>query len=338
MTTGAGLEGDGTVGLGVPVTPTDASDDPSVETVASAGDPPPAEQKPVALVVDSTASLPVELAEESGVIVVPLHVVVDDEQFVEGVDITAQEVTDALRRRAPVTTSRPSPDAFARAYATAAERGAGSIVSVHPSAELSGTIGSARLAAGRAELPVHLVDSRAVGMAVGLAAARAARAGRHGGNAHDVVDVVRRECGASSTIFYVDSLDHLRRGGRIGAGAAFLSARLSIKPVLDLRKGAIVPVEKVRTATKALARIEDIVTERVAAVPAWASGTEIVVEHVDAADRAESLARRLEERLPQVGSVSVVDLAAVVAVHGGPGTIGVAVCPHGPGHGAPRAH
>ena len=91
-------------------------------------------------------------------------------------------------------------------------------------------------------------------------------------------------------------------------------------------------------AAKALARIEEIVGARVAALPAWATGTELVVQHVDAADRAHELAGRLQERLPQVGSVSVVDLAAVVAVHGGPGTIGVAVCPHGPGHGAPRAH
>ncbi|KGM13141.1 hypothetical protein N869_16045, partial [Cellulomonas bogoriensis 69B4 = DSM 16987] len=129
----------------------------------------------VAVVTDSTASMPAVLVEAADVVVVPLQVIVDGTPHQEGVDLSPAQLVSALRRGATVTTSQPGPETFARAYARVAARGAREIVSVHISADLSGTVTSAELAAQTAGVPVHVVDSRTVGMGLGLAVAAAAQ-------------------------------------------------------------------------------------------------------------------------------------------------------------------
>ncbi|HWJ84824.1 MAG TPA: DegV family protein, partial [Cellulomonas sp.] len=129
----------------------------------------------VAIVTDSTASLPEGAAERWGIGVVPLDVVVDGVRFAEGVDLSPAELLVALDRGARVSTSQPAPAAFAAAYERAAASGAHEVVSVHLSGELSGTVQAARLAAADASVPVRVVDSRAVGMALGFAVLEAAR-------------------------------------------------------------------------------------------------------------------------------------------------------------------
>ena len=121
----------------------------------------------VALVTDSTAYLSPAVVDVQGITVVPLHVIIAGQEHSEGVDVTADEVAAALRSFAPVSTSRPSPSAFLRAYEAAAAAGAEAIVSVHISADMSSTIDSARLAAEQSPVPVTVVDSRSMGMAMG---------------------------------------------------------------------------------------------------------------------------------------------------------------------------
>jgi DegV family protein with EDD domain len=278
----------------------------------------------VAIVTDSTAYLPQSVVDAHGIHVVPLHVVIAGTEFSEGVDVSTDEVAAALRAFKPVSTSRPSPQAFLDVYEKAAADGADAIVSVHISADMSSTIESAHLAGGHAPVPVHVVDSRSLGMAMGYAVVSAAELAASGASAEDVAAQASSRAQAATVVFYVDTLEHLRRGGRIGAASALLGSALAIKPILGLSDGSIEPLEKVRTSTRALARLEEIAAEACAAAP---DGVDVAVHHLDSAARADTLAGRLAERLGESAVVSVVELGAVVGAHVGPGTIAVAVSP-----------
>lgn len=275
----------------------------------------------VAVVTDSTAYLPTDLVASHGITVVPVQVVVDGTAYDEGTEITPTEVAAALRRWGVVTTSRPSPERFARAYADAAAAGATGVVSVHLSGDMSGTVDSATLAARDAPIPVEVVDSRSVAMAMGFGVLDAARAAEAGAAVHEVAEVARSRIGGGSALFYVDTLDFLRRGGRIGAAQALLGQALAVKPILELVDGRVAPLEKVRTSSRALARLEEIVVERADGRPC-----DIAVHHLDAADRASTLAAKLHARLED-SVVLVSEVGAVVGAHVGPGMVAVAVSP-----------
>ncbi|MFD9592918.1 DegV family protein [Kitasatospora sp. NPDC059973] len=276
----------------------------------------------LALVTDSTAYLPQQAVDRHEIAVVPLSVAVGDTVLAEGVEISPKDVAEALRGKQRVTTSRPSPDAFAAAYRAAAEAGAKGIVSVHISAELSGTAEAARLAAAEAPVPVRVVDSRLVGMALGygvLAAAEAIEAGRE---LDEVVAAVAARTAVTSGFFYVDTLEHLRRGGRIGAARALLGSALAVKPLLHLDGGRIEPLEKVRTASRAIARLEEIAVEQ-----AGEREVDIAVHHLAAEERAEPLAERLRGRIPGLRDLYVGEVGAVIGAHVGPGLLAVVVSP-----------
>ncbi|MEV6212116.1 DegV family protein [Kitasatospora sp. NPDC051914] len=276
----------------------------------------------LALVTDSTAYLPQDAVDRHRIEVVPLSVVVGDEVLTEGVEISPKDVAEALRAKRRVTTSRPNPETFAAAYRAAAEAGATGIVSVHISSELSGTYDAAKLAAAQAEIPVEVVDSRLVGMALGhcvLTAAQAAEAGL--GPAEAAAEAARRSV-LTRGFFYVDTLEHLRRGGRIGAARALLGSALAVKPLLHLSGGRIEPLEKVRTASRAIARLEEIAVEC-----AGDDEVDIAVHHLAAEDRAEPLAERLRERVPGLRNLYVGEVGAVIGAHVGPGLLAVVVSP-----------
>jgi len=275
----------------------------------------------VAVVTDSTAYLPADLVASNGIRVVPVQVVVDGTAYDEGTEITPAEVAAALRRWGVVSTSRPSPERFARAYAEAAEAGAEAVVSVHLSGDMSGTVDSATLAARDAPIPVEVVDSRSVAMAMGFGVLEGVRAAVAGASQAEVADAVRARVGAGSALFYVDTLDYLRRGGRIGAAQAMLGQALAVKPILELVDGRVAPLEKVRTSSRALARLEEIVVERAAGRPC-----DIAVHHLDAAERANGLAAKIHARLDDP-VVLVSEVGAVVGAHVGPGMVAVAVSP-----------
>lgn len=193
---------------------------------------------------------------------------------------------------------------------------------MHISAELSGTAEAARLAAAEAPVPVRVVDSRLVGMALGygvLAAAEAIEAGRE---LDEVVAAVTARTAVTSGFFYVDTLEHLRRGGRIGAARALLGSALAVKPLLHLDGGRIEPLEKVRTASRAIARLEEIAVEQ-----AGERVVDIAVHHLAAEERAEPLAERLRGRIPGLCDLYVSEVGAVIGAHVGPGLLAVVVSP-----------
>ncbi|MEU9048139.1 MULTISPECIES: DegV family protein [unclassified Kitasatospora] len=276
----------------------------------------------LALVTDSTAYLPQEALDRHGITVVPLSVAVGDSVLSEGVEISPKDVAEALHGKQRVTTSRPNPETFAAAYRAAAEAGAKGIVSVHISAELSGTVEAARLAAAEAPVPVRVVDSRLVGMALGYGVLAAAEAIAAGQGLAGAAEAAGRRAAETNGFFYVDTLEHLRRGGRIGAARALLGSALAVKPLLHLDGGRIEPLEKVRTASRAIARLEEIAVER-----SGEREVDITVHHLAAEDRAEPLAERLRARVPGLRELYVGEVGAVIGAHVGPGLLAVVVAP-----------
>ncbi|MEE1739192.1 DegV family protein [Streptomyces sp. BE147] len=276
----------------------------------------------VAIVTDSTAHLPRQTMERHGITSVPLTVVLGDQALEEGTEISARSLALALQKRHSVTTSRPSPEVFAAAYRAAAEAGATAIVSLHLSAELSGTYDAALLAAKDAPVPVRVVDTGMVAMALGFCALAAAETADAGGSLDEAVAAAEKRAEGTSAYFYVDTLDYLRRGGRIGAAQALLGSALAVKPILQLDDGRIELLEKVRTASKAIARLEEIVAER-----AGVGSVDIAVHHLSAPDRAEALAERLRERIPGLVDLHVSEVGAVIGAHTGPGLLGVVISP-----------
>ena len=277
---------------------------------------------PVALVTDSTAYLPDEAVARHGIDVVPLSVVLGDQVLDEGIEVSPGDVAEALRRKVQVTTSRPNPEAFAAAYRSAAGRGADGVVSLHLSAELSGTYEAAVLAAEAAEIPVRVVDTRMVAMALGYCVLTAAEVAGNGGGVDEVASAAEKRAGATTGFFYVDTLEYLRRGGRIGAARAMLGSALAVKPLLHLSGGRIEPLEKVRTSSRAIARLEEIAIQQ-----AGAGEVDLAVHHLAAEAGARQLAERLRERIPGLRELYVGEVGAVIGAHVGPGLLAVVVSP-----------
>lgn len=280
---------------------------------------------PVAVVTDSTAYLPDGLAERRGIRVVPIHVTVDGIPSLDGVDLGAMDLVAALGRRAAVRTAGPTPGELATAYRELLATGVDAVISVHLSRALSSTWEAARLAAEQVDADrIRVVDSRSAGMGLGFAALAAAAAAAEGATPTAVYEAAEGVADRTRTFFSVDTLEHLRRGGRIGSATALLGSALAVKPLLHVAEGRIVPLEKVRTATRARARLVELV-----AAAAGSDPVDIAVHHLGAAAGAAELVERLHERLPALGECLVSEVGAAIGAHCGPGTLGAVVLPGG---------
>ena len=276
---------------------------------------------PVAVITDSTAHLPEGFAERFAIKMVPLHVLIDGAAALDGIDVGPAALAEALAQRRIVTTSRPTPSEFAKAFREALDEGADAVVSVHLSSEISGTWESAVLAAQEVGPDrVRVVDSRATAMGLGFAALHAAQAAATGAMPAEVEDAAMAAARSSRTFFVVETLEHLRRGGRIGAATALLGTALAVKPLLHMDDGSIKPLEKVRTMHRAIARMVELAQRA-----ANDEVVEVAVHHLASPERAVELANRLEERLAVPGGCLVSELGAVIGAHTGPGVVGVVV-------------
>ena len=277
----------------------------------------------VAIVTDSTASLSPDDAARERITVVPLQVVIGANVYTEGQDVTSDMIAEALAGFVPVNTSRPTPDDFLAVYERLASEGATAIVSVHLSAKMSGTFDSAELASKQVSVPVTCVDSQQVGIATGFAAGRAARVRDSGGDALAVADAARVAGESSTTMLYVDTLEYLKRGGRVGSAAALIGSALAVKPLLTLRDGLVVPLERVRTTAKALSRLEALAVE---ACEACSDGFDIGVQHLANESTADAVAQRLATSLGRE-ALPVDEVGAAIGAHVGPGMVSVTVTP-----------
>jgi DegV family protein with EDD domain len=286
----------------------------------------------VAVVTDSTAYLPEGFADRQAVAVVPLHVLVDSDGGLDGVDFGPLELATALDEHRTVLTSRPTPAELADAYRKALDGGATAVVSVHLSRDLSGTWEAARLAAEEvaAEIGepgvIRVVDSRTTAMGLGFAALAAAEAAADGAAPAQVERIATDVASRTRTFFCLQTLEHLRRGGRIGPAAALVGSALAVKPLLHVAGGQIVPLEKVRTTSRAAARMVELT-----AAAAGDGPVGLAVHHLGAPERAAELATRLEERLPHSDGCLVSEVGAVIGAHTGMGVLGVVVLPGGLG-------
>ena len=278
-------------------------------------------QPSVAVIADSTCYLPSGWAADLRIAIVPVQVIVGGQAFDETEDAQAQRVAEALSEWHPVTTSRPSPMRFLQAYTQAAESGAREIVVATLSSSMSATYESAVLAAKEFELPVTVVDSRSIAMGLGFAAASGARAALAGADGGRVAAIIEERALASSVYFYVDTLEYLRRGGRVSAARAAVGQALQVKPLLQVVDGMVTRLEQVRTAGRALARLEDL-----AVTAAGDRRVDIAVQHLASPDRAAALAERLRARVPEAEVVEGV-VGGVVGAHVGPGMVAVVVAP-----------
>lgn len=276
---------------------------------------------PVAVVTDSTAYLPQSLVDQWGVRVAPVVVTIAGRSYEEGVEITPQQVAEALKEWQPVSTSRPTPTEFTSLYQAARDAGADAVVSIHLSAELSGTYESAVLAARTSDFPVEVLDSRSIGMGLGFAVLAAAQAAGAGQELSEVVGAAQRVIDGARVLFYVDTLEYLRRGGRIGAASAMFGTALRVKPLLQVLDGKVQPLEKARTSGKAIARLVDLAVERAAGAP-----VHVAVQHLDSPVRAQEVADALRVRL-DVEQVIIGEVGAVVGTHVGPGMVSVSLAP-----------
>jgi DegV family protein with EDD domain len=294
----------------------------------------------VAVVTDSTAYLPPGVAAQHGITVVPLHLTVDEADALDGVDFTADQLAAALtqsrhgRRRANITTSRCTPVELRTAYAAAMPHpsaSGGGVLAIHLSRHLSGTWEAARMAEEQlteeaSDGVVRVVDSHSAAMGLGFPVLAAARAAATGTDLRTAYAAAVDVAGRCRTVLCVDTLEYLRRGGRIGTAAALLGTALSMKPLLHVVDGRIQVLEKVRTSSRALARLGDIAVDTAGAQP-----TAIAVHHLGAPERAAQLVAELQRRIPLLTEVYVSQVGAVVGAHLGPGMVGVVVCPGGAG-------
>lgn len=274
----------------------------------------------VVVATDSSACLPRQLAEAWGVLVAPLQVIIDDEAFDEDRGIAPAAVVEALLAGRKVSTSQPGPSALSRVAQDAADAGATHLVFVSLSGAISGTAQAMEAVAASAPLPVTVVDTGTVALAAGLAAISAAAVARAGGSADDVAAEARRAADSSLCLFTVDTLEYLRRGGRVSDTMAALGDALGVKPVLGVIDGRVDQVERVRTSVRARSSVLDRIAAHapshahpVVGVMTLAGDDEITAEVRDL------LASRGDWPIVTAG------LSAVLAAHGGPGSLAVAV-------------
>lgn len=280
-----------------------------------------------AVVTDSASALPAEwvtaCAAKGLLTVIPMPVMVGEEIYGEGEDDITETIALALASGKAVKTSRPSPGQFEQAFLAAQRRGFEEVVCLQISGGLSGTADAARLAAGRVSIPVQVIDSGTVGMALGMGVQSAVEAAAAGMDAAAVGEAALGRLARAKVYFYVPSLEQLRRGGRIGAAASLLGTMFAIKPILAVEDGRIVPLEKVRSAAKAIARLEEIAAADAASRPAGFA--RLAVHHFGNPAEGEGLAARLAAALPGCPPAQISSLPAVLAAHAGLGVLAVIV-------------
>ncbi|MBF6133004.1 DegV family protein [Nocardia otitidiscaviarum] len=278
----------------------------------------------VVVVTDSSASLPADLVADLGVLTVPLHVLVDDRQFRDGVD-----EFDIDYGSSAVTTSAASPGELREAYERALDLSAGDgVVAVHLSRQLSGTWEAGRQAIRDMDAAdrVRLVDSLSAGLGTGLTVLAAARRARDGGSLDVVYDAAVAASVRGRAFIVVNRTEQLRRGGRLSSAAAFFGTELVTKPILQIVDGRIELREKARTRSKAITKLVAAAVDA-----AGEDGAAVAVQHLGAEEAATTVVEQLRELIPGIREMIVTEFGPTLGVHLGMGAVGALVVPGGCG-------
>lgn len=273
----------------------------------------------VAVVTDSTAGIPQELASQLDIRVAPQVLIWNGDTYLDQVDIQPEEYYIRLAKATTMpTTSQVTPKIFIEIFSQALEEGY-EILAVLISEKLSGTIASAQQA--KEFMPgakIEIVDSRSTSMALGFPVLEAARLARAGGSLAECLALVEEARQHTGIFLTVDTLEFLHRGGRIGGAARFLGTALNIKPILELRDGRIEAVERVRTRSKALNRVIELVEENVNTK----RPVRLATLHANAYNDACYLLEKTSAKLDPIETLTTA-VSPVVGTHAGPGTVGV---------------
>lgn len=273
----------------------------------------------VHIVVDSTSDIDKEHAQRYGITVVPLTVSFGDQDYLDGVTLGNAEFYQKLATSVDLPkTSTPSITQFEDAYTNAIKAGATGILSIHLSGALSGTLNTATLAAqtvrDKTKVPITLIDSRTVSAGFGYPAMLAAERAKSGASLDELAAYVQTLLDHGKSYFVLDTLDNLQKGGRIGKASAVFGMMLSIKPILGIRDGEVVSLERIRTRAKALNRIIDLVKEQPIQHLALAASDDAT---------AQEFAAMLHTFYP--GEIPYFKLGAVIGTHAGPRAVGLFV-------------
>ncbi len=276
------------------------------------------------IVTDSTCDLPRDAIQALGITVVPLSILFGDEELLDGVDIQAEQFFRRLERDPHMpTTAQPSPALFAHAYQRLIEEGATEILSIHLAQQLSGTLESARQGAQRlreetgTDVRIEFVDSATVSLGLGVGVMEAAKLARSGATL-DEARLLAQDMFRRTHIFVtLDTLEYLRRGGRMSRGQEWIGTLLKVKPILSIQHGEVLPVGRVRTRQRA---IEDVIARCADLRPV----EHLFVLHSTTPEEANYARDRLAA-LESEAPITIGRVTPVVGVHGGPGILGVGV-------------
>jgi DegV family protein with EDD domain len=271
----------------------------------------------VKIVTDSTSDLPKEIAEELGITVIPLNVHFDLDTFRDGVDIQPDQFYHRLLTTPSLPkTSAPAPGLFHECYERLLAEGE-DIVSIHISTKLSGTHEAAM--AGKRDLTdgskIEIIDSSFASMGTGLLAIAAAKAARDGATMDEVVKLVRDSIKTVFIAVALDTLEFLQKGGRVGKAQAWLGSLLSIKPMISLRDGEVVPLDRVRTRSKATARIYELLEQHLPA-------REMAVVYSTDREEADKVISHLRELYPEQ-SAYLARFGPVLGTYVGPNSLAI---------------
>jgi len=273
----------------------------------------------VKIVTDSVADLPPQVAKELGITVIPLNVRFGEEVYRDGIDLSAEQFYEKLRHSKilPVT-SVPSPATFAETYDKLAEE-TDETLAIIISSRLSGTYDVAVQSIGlmKRKCRVEVIDSQWATMAEGFIVMKAAQAAQAGAGLDEVIEVARSTIPRVDFLSVFDTLEYLRRGGRIGAAQAFLGSILKVNPIITLRKGVVEPAGRTRSRAKAIERLYDFAMS-------YSYIEEMAVEDTACPDEAEVLVQRLSAKFPKE-RVYRSKMTPVIGTHTGPGLLLVAI-------------
>jgi DegV family protein with EDD domain len=277
----------------------------------------------IAIVTDSTAYIPPEIMRGHEIHSVPLQVIWGSETFRDGIDILPEQFYARLAEsKVNPTTSQPSPAVFKEVYERLAKEGF-DVMSMHISSKLSGTMDSATQA--RAALPhlnIELHDSLSTSMCLGFQLLTVMRAAEQGASLRECKALAEQARENSGVLFLLNTLEYLRRGGRIGGAQAFLGTALNLKPILEVRDGRVEGIDKVRTWNKAMDRLLEIFEQRIdKRVP-----VRIGALHGGVSEEAVALLERARQRfgISEVSETVISPVSPVIGVHTGPGVVGLA--------------
>jgi DegV family protein with EDD domain len=272
----------------------------------------------IRIVTDSTCDLPESIVDEYGITVIPLYINVGGQSYLDGVDLSRGEFYTRLPSfPVPPTTAVPGHETFARTYRDLAAKGATKILSLHISPTLSGMLDVARTAAREVtEVPVTVLDSRQSSLGLGFAVLVAARAAAEGRSMADILALLEDQIPRTYVFAALDTMEYLRRSGRVNDLVANIGDLLKIKPLLKMNDG-VASSERVRTQRRAYQRLIQLVHD-------LGSVEQLALVHTNAADRAEALWDQARHLFAHIKDPLSVDVTPVLGVHLGPGAVGFA--------------